>query len=61
MYYEKVFILLVLCVLAPVSYAAVQIAQFIITECGTMYQIPSDSTEKEACEYLDFLTARDCG
>ena len=58
---KKVFILLVLCVLAPVSYAAVQIAQFIITECGTMYQIPSDSTEKEACEYPDFLTARDCG
>lgn len=58
---KKVFILLALCALTSVSYAAVQIAQFIITECGTIYQIPSDSTEKEACEYLDFVTARDCG
>lgn len=58
---KKVFIFLALYALTSVSYAAVQIAQFVITECGTMYQIPSDSTEKEACEYLDFVTARDCG
>ncbi len=58
---KKVFIFLALCALTSVSYAAVQIAQFVITECGMMYQIPSDSTEKEACEYLDFVTARDCG
>lgn len=58
---KKVFILLALSALTSVSYAAVQIAQVIVTECGTSHKIPSDATEKEACAYLDYWTARDCG
>jgi len=57
---KKFFILLVLCTLTSISYAAVEIAQVIVTDCGTSHKIPSDSTEKEACEYLDYWTARDC-
>lgn len=35
-------------------------AQFIITDCGTVHQIPADSTEEEACRLLDEYTKKDC-
>jgi hypothetical protein len=57
----KKIILSVVCVFAAASYAAAEVMpQFIITDCGTTHQIPSNSTEDEAVAWLDFWAAMDC-
>lgn len=35
-------------------------AQYIMTDCGTVYQIPVDATEEEVCNYIDILSELDC-
>lgn len=35
-------------------------AQYVITDCGTVHEIPADSTEDEACDYLEKYTKKDC-
>ncbi|MCD8093120.1 MAG: hypothetical protein LUF01_09935 [Bacteroides sp.] len=57
---KKTFVFLAFIALTSISYAAVQIAQVIVTDCGTSHKIPSDATAAEACAYLDYWTARDC-
>lgn len=35
-------------------------AQFILTDCGTEHQIPANSTEEQAIEWLNRYTEEDC-
>lgn len=55
---------LILC--AIVSFATtvyaqeVMMPQYVITECGTMHQIPADSTPEAAIAWLDFWTSAAC-
>lgn len=35
--------------------------QYIITDCGTMYQIPDNASEQDACDYVDAYSNKDCG
>lgn len=35
-------------------------AQFIVTDCGTEHQIPANSTEEQAIEWLNHYTEEDC-
>ncbi len=35
-------------------------AQYIMTDCGTVYQVPVDATEEEVCNYIDILSELDC-
>lgn len=35
-------------------------AQYIITDCGTVHQIPTSSSEDFACVMVDFWTGVDC-
>lgn len=36
-------------------------AQYIITDCGTVHEIPANSTAEEACDLLDKYSEKDCG
>lgn len=33
---------------------------FVITDCGTIHQIPSDISDEERCALLDKFTVEDC-
>ncbi|MBR8729373.1 hypothetical protein IX332_000693 [Porphyromonas levii] len=33
---------------------------YIITDCGTIHQIPDDATLEDACEIIDRMSAHDC-
>lgn len=35
-------------------------AQYIITDCGTVHEIPANSTDDEACDWLDYWSDKDC-
>lgn len=35
-------------------------AQYVITDCGTIHEIPADATQDEACDYLEQYTEEDC-
>lgn len=35
--------------------------QYIITDCGTIRQIPDNATPDEACDYVDAWSNIDCG
>lgn len=58
---KKYFVFLALIVLTSLSYAAVEISQSIITDCGTVHQIPDDATVEDACMLLDSWSKKDCG
>lgn len=58
---KKYFAFLALIALTSFSYAATEIAQAIITDCGTVHQIPDSATEEQACLLLDFWSDIDCG
>ena len=54
-------ILSIACVMAFASYAtAEEMPQAIITDCGTIHQIPSDSTVDDAIGWIDFWSVIDC-
>lgn len=55
----KKMILCALVTLATAAYAQ-EMPQFIITDCGTIHQIPDDATVDEACDWLDFWSSIDC-
>lgn len=46
--------------LTSLSYAAVETYQAIVTDCGTMHQIPDCATAEEACMLLDAWSKKDC-
>lgn len=46
--------------LIALTYAAVEISQAIITDCGTVHQIPDSATAEEACMLLDSWSKKDC-
>ncbi len=58
---KKMFLFIVLCMgIAAYTYAEKVAMQYIITDCGTVHQIPSNSTEDEALyEYFLYSTI-DC-
>lgn len=56
---KKLFLCAAVAFVAAGAYAAMM-PQFIITECGTVHQIPSDSTVDEAVDALDYWTEQDC-
>lgn len=35
--------------------------RYIITDCGTIHQIPEDATPRDACDYIDAWSNIDCG
>jgi hypothetical protein len=35
-------------------------AQYVTTDCGTTHEIPKNSTDEEACYWLDYYTNQDC-
>lgn len=35
--------------------------QYIITDCGTVHQIPDNATPGDACDYIDVYSNIDCG
>ena len=35
-------------------------AQYIMTDCGTVYQIPVDATEDDVIDYIDYFSEQDC-
>lgn len=35
-------------------------AQYVITDCGTVHEIPADATDDEACDYLEEYTEKYC-
>lgn len=58
---KKIIIAILFCsVSSLIGFAQSEIAQFIITDCGTVRSIPSNSTEAEACRMLDYWSAVDC-
>lgn len=34
--------------------------QYIMTDCGTVHQIPDNSSIDEACEWIDYWSSIDC-
>lgn len=46
---KKYLLFFALIALTSLSYAAVEISQAIITDCGTVHQIPDSATAEEAC------------
>ncbi len=57
---KKYLLLFALIALTSLSYAAVEISQAIITDCGTVHQIPDCATAEEACMLLDSWSKKDC-
>ena len=45
---KKYLLFFALIALTSLSYAAVEISQAIITDCGTVHQIPDSATAEEA-------------
>jgi len=33
---------------------------FVVTDCGTVHQVPNCMTDEEAAAYVDYYTALDC-
>lgn len=57
----KKLILCAMVSLATTMYAQQEtFKQCIITDCGTVHEIPADSTPEEAIAWLDFWTSIDC-
>lgn len=42
------------------SISASAMRQYIVTDCGTKHRIPDNSSEEDACFFLDYFTAEDC-
>ena len=57
---KKYLLFFALIALTSLSYAAVEISQAIITDCGTVHQIPDSATAEEACMLLDSWSKKDC-
>lgn len=59
---KKKFLVLVIALICVTTYsiASERIAQFIVTECGTVHQIPDDSDINFAIDMLDYWTSVDC-
>lgn len=34
--------------------------QYIMTDCGTVHQIPDNASIDEACEWIDYWSSVDC-
>lgn len=47
--------------MTSITYAAVKMRQAIITDCGTVHQIPDCATTEQACMLLDSWSKHDCG
>ena len=64
---KKILFCLAAFMLLPLSFAVAQPngdpidCQYVITDCGTVHQIPKDATVDEACKKLDEYTEADCG
>lgn len=56
---KKFFLCAVIALFTSVAYAKVM-PQYVITDCGTVHQIPSDATPDEACDWLDYWSSVDC-
>ena len=57
----KKIILLTTCLFGMVTYASAKSdVRMIMTDCGTVHQIPSDCTDEEAVRWLDYYTEHDC-
>lgn len=50
---KKYFVFFALIASPSFSYAAMEMAQAIITDCGTVHQIPDSATTEQACMLLD--------
>ena len=46
--------------IASVAFAS-STPQYIITDCGTVYQIPDNASSDDACHYVDVYSNKDCG
>lgn len=55
---KKSIVFLFFAIVATTAFA--RMAQFIVTDCGTVHSIPANSTEAEACRMVDFWSMVDC-
>lgn len=53
------FVAIVLCT-ATYSVASQKTAQYIVTDCGTVHQIPDNSSDKFAVAMQEYWTSVDC-
>lgn len=58
---KKFFICAAVALLAFVADAREEEPQFVITDCGTVHQIPDNATDDQALDLLDYWTETDCG
>lgn len=57
----KKIILLTTCLFSMVTYASAKLdARAVITDCGTVHQIPTNCTDAESAFWLDYYTEQDC-
>lgn len=57
---KKISIFLLLAIATSLSYAAIEIAQVIVTDCGTTHQVPPWTTTEEACDLVEYWSKIDC-
>lgn len=56
---KKLFLCAAITLLTSAANAE-EMPQYIITDCGTIHQIPDNATTDEACDWVDYWSSVDC-